>query len=245
MSIRSRVREVLEKTLGREIIAIGQVALVFEWQHLRRFFKHFAIDCVFDVGANAGQYARMLRRRAGFRGHIISYEPIPELAVQLRKAAASDSSWTVEELTLDEIERDIALNVFNSDRFSSLHAISAIAQQQFGSKVQLARRIELRTTTLAAELIRQRALIGFQRPFLKMDTQGHDLAVARGAGASLREFLGLQSELAIKPLYEGAPRYDEAIAFYRSQGFELSAFVPNNLGHFPRLLETDCIMYRH
>ncbi len=60
----------------------------------------------------------------------------------------------------------------------------------------------------------------------------------------LREFIGLQSELSIKRLYADTPDFVEALAYYRSQGFELSAFVPNNLGHFPVLLETDCIMYR-
>ncbi|HXW74131.1 MAG TPA: hypothetical protein VEK10_04895, partial [Steroidobacteraceae bacterium] len=130
---------------------------------------HFDIDCVFDVGANAGQYARMLRQRVGYRGQIVSYEPIPERAATLRAAAAHD---------------------------------------------------------------------------LKLDTQGHDLSVATGAGERLRDFVGLQSELAIQRLYDGAPSFEEALEFYRSRGFELSALVPNNLGHFPRLLEIDCIMFR-
>jgi hypothetical protein len=70
------------------------------------------------------------------------------------------------------------------------------------------------------------------------------VAVAEGAGSALRDFVGLQSELAIKRIYDGAPSHDEALHFYRTRGFELSAFVPNNGGHFPRLIEIDCIMYR-
>jgi hypothetical protein len=31
---------------------------------------------------------------------------------------------------------------------------------------------------------------------------------------------------------------------YTALGFVLSALVPNNGGHFPDLLEIDCIMYR-
>jgi hypothetical protein len=77
-----------------------------------------------------------------------------------------------------------------------------------------------------------------------MDTQGHDVSVAVGAGDRLSDFVGLQSELAIQRLYEDVPSYEEALEFYRGRGFELSALVPNNLGHFPRLLEIDCIMFR-
>lgn len=98
--------------------------------------------------------------------------------------------------------------------------------------------------TLAGEIAKYRAKIGFRRPFLKMDTQGHDLAVAVGAGEELKAFVGLQSELAIVRLYAGSPTYRETLDYYASYGFTLSAFVPNNLGHFPRLLEMDCIMFR-
>ena len=237
-------RRVLERALDVEIVPAGKVALAFEWEHLRRFFEHFEIDCVFDIGANAGQYVTMLRSRVGYQGHIISYEPIPELAAKLRAAAAHDAAWAVEELALGAATGVAGFNVFAGDQFSSLHQLSALARQRFHRQSQLARRIEVRTTTLADELPKYQAKLGFKRPYLKLDTQGHDLSVAAGAGKQLRDFVGLQSELAIQELYEDAPGFEEALRFYRDRGFELSALVPNNAGHFPRLLEIDCLMYR-
>jgi len=237
-------RRIVERALHVQIIPTGKVALAFEWEHLRCFFEHFDVDCVFDVGANAGQYANMLRRRVGYRGPIISYEPVPEVAAKLRTAAAPDPSWAVEELALDATTGQAGMNIIANDEFSSLHPLSEVARQQFSEQVQLVRRIEVRTGTLAEELARYQAKLGFRRPYLKMDTQGHDLSVAAGAGDRLRDFVGLQSELAIRRLYKGAPTYEEALKFYRDRGFELSALVPNNLGHFPRLLEIDCIMFR-
>src|ERR1700730_4738304 len=237
-------RRMVEKALDVHVVPVGHVATVFEWEHLRRLFEHFAIDCVFDIGANAGQYATMLRTRVGYQGHIVSYEPIPELAAKISAAAALDPAWFVEELALDAVEGHATLNVFASDRFSSLHSASAAATQQFHEKVSLERRIEVRTGTLANEFVKYQTRLGFKKPFLKMDTQGHDVSVAVGAGDRLRDFVALQSELAIQRLYEDAPGYEEALEFYRGHGFELSALVPNNLGHFPRLLEIDCIMFR-
>ncbi len=244
MHVRARVRPWVERALHAHLVPDEQVALVFEWDHLRRFLAHFQVDCVFDVGGNSGQYATMLRAHAGYRGLIVSYEPIPELAEKMRIAAAHDPRWHIEEVALDATEGFADLNVYVSHSFSSLHDLSPLAEQQFGSKVGLQRRIRVRTATLASELQKHQATLGFKRPFLKMDTQGHDVAVALGAGAHLRDFVGLQSELAIKKLYSGTPGFEEALAFYRAHGFELSALVPNNLGHFPRLLEIDCIMYR-
>ena len=244
MSVKGLLRSAVERMFHVPMLPIGHVALGFEREHLRQFFEHFAVDCVFDVGANAGQYATMLRKHVGYRGNIVSYEPIPELAARLRDAAALDGAWFVEELALSTTEDHATFNIFASDRFSSLHALSSAAERQFHERVKLKRCIEVRTALLANELVKYQSRLGFKRPFLKMDTQGHDMSVALGAGERLRDFVGLQSELAIEQLYMGAPGYEEALEFYRGSGFELSALVPNNLGHFPRLLEIDCIMFR-
>jgi hypothetical protein len=57
-------------------------------------------------------------------------------------------------------------------------------------------------------------------------------------------FVGLQSELAVKKLYTNSVDFRSAITLYGECGFQLSAFVPNNAGYFPQLIETDCIMVR-
>ena len=98
--------------------------------------------------------------------------------------------------------------------------------------------------TLCRYFPRARERWGFQRPFLKLDTQGFDVEVARGAGAFLTEFFGLQSEIAFHAIYEGAPNYVEALEFYKSAGFMLSRLAPLHEIHFPQLVEMDAIMIR-
>jgi len=51
----------------------------------------------------------------------------------------------------------------------------------------------------------------FNRPFLKMDTQGHNIAVARGADPYLKNFIGLQRELALTTLYKDQPNFNDAL----------------------------------
>src|ERR1044072_5921172 len=102
MSVKRTARLMFEKTFGVHLVYGGTVGPVFERDHLHEFFTHFKVDCVFDVGANAGQYASMLRADVGYQGDIISFEPIPELAQRLRDEAAGERSWFVEELPLDE-----------------------------------------------------------------------------------------------------------------------------------------------
>ena len=221
-----------------------QVGLVFEEVHLKRFFKHFAVDCVFDVGANKGQYRDMLRTRVGYTGPVISFEPIPELATELRARAAETSNWYIEEVALDEKVGVRPFNIMAGDQFSSLREPSHEDVDIFRDTNEIVRIVEVEVSTLAVHYAKYFDKLGFRNAFLKLDTQGNDLRAVEGAGDAISNFIGLQSELSIRRIYDQTSDIHAALPFYQSKGFELSALVPNNAGHFPRLIEIDCIMFR-
>jgi FkbM family methyltransferase len=67
-------------------------------------------------------------------------------------------------------------------------------------------------------------LLGIQKvDFLKIDTQGSDLAALRSAGSRLRDVtkITLEVEVAPVPLYKGAPSKDEVLEFLTEAGFVL------------------------
>ena len=70
--------------------------------------------------------------------------------------------------------------------------------------------------------------ISSPRVFLKMDTQGHDIAVIRGAISYLRYLVGMQSELPVIDIYDGMVPMHKALAFYRKLGFAPIGFYPVN-----------------
>lgn len=214
-----------------------------ERMHLRRFVEHFAIDCIFDVGANRGQYATMLRQQVGYEGLIVSFEPIPECADHVRALAKGDPLWQVEEVALaDRVGMD-SFNIMASHQFSSLASPDHSGVDLFQETNRVVRSVTVKVDLLTNYYRIYRERFGFARPFLKLDTQGGDVKVVAGAADIMRAFVGLQSELSVIKIYDSATPYDEAIRFYESLGFRLSAFVPNNYGHFPSLVEIDCIMY--
>jgi FkbM family methyltransferase len=234
--------DAMTKPLGLVVAHKGLAWQLVEPEQLERFLAVFEVDCVFDVGANVGQYAERLRE-IGFKGLIVSFEPNPDAAQALRAAAVGDDQWIVEELALDEQSRPLSLNIMKSSQFSSLHEPDHSQVDTFVESNSVERRVQLVTETLARVFPALQVKHKFRRPFLKMDTQGHDIAVARGAGPCLSQFVGIQSELALTNLYKDQPGFVEVLEYYRGAGFKLSALVPNNAGHFPDLNEIDCIMY--
>ncbi|NNK63551.1 MAG: FkbM family methyltransferase [Gemmatimonadetes bacterium] len=226
------------------LIRLDCLHQVWEVEHLKKVFETFDVDCVFDVGANYGQYAEMLRKKVGYRGLIVSFEPIPDAVDHLRKLAARDPRWRVEQVALSNTSGEQAFNIMAESQFSSLSSPRHDETVLFRDKNTIRNSIPVKTETLSRAYARLRAELGFIRPFLKLDTQGYDVEIVRSGAEVLPDFIGLQSELAVRKLYEHSVDFVEALAEYRSHGFTLTAFVPNNGGHFPQLIETDCIMLR-
>jgi FkbM family methyltransferase len=243
-SLKRRFANYISSRLGLQLIRNGSASELVESDYLRRFLTAFQIDCVFDVGANVGQYAESLRN-IGFQGLIISFEPNPDAVSILREVAKSQSNWVIKEVALDSETRTVNFNVMKSSTFSSLREPDDSQSALFVEKNSVERQISVRTQTLSELFPIFEAEFGFSRPFLKMDTQGNDVSVARGAGSYISRFVGLQSELSFAALYKNSPDAKTALEFYESLGFRLSSIVPNNAGHFPDLYEIDCVMYNN
>jgi FkbM family methyltransferase len=65
--------------------------------------------------------------------------------------------------------------------------------------------------------------------FLKIDTEGHELAVLRGATNLLAQTETVLAEVSIAPRFEGGYRFEDMIEFMQDAGFELMSIV--NIGH--------------
>ncbi|MBR8740142.1 FkbM family methyltransferase [Nocardiopsis sp. MG754419] len=211
-------------------------------RHVASVLRHYRVDCVFDVGANVGQYGRQLRRH-GYRGRIVSFEPVPAMAERLRAVAAEDPDWRVHEMALGREDGTAEINVVQGS-MSSLLDPSAYGNTRY----KRFRRTHPQTIVLRRlEGLMDEALAGIEapRPYLKMDTQGFDLETYSGAGKRIEEFVGLQSEVALMRIYEGMPRMTEALAVYEAEGFEVTGMYPvTREERTERVLEFDCVMVR-
>lgn len=236
----------LMSTKSKKIIAQECIPFLefdtWEQIQLRKVIEHFNVDCIFDVGANDGQYATMLREKIGFQGTIVSFEPIPKAAQKVRELSKNDPNWIVKELALSKNDGEQEFHIMSGSQFSSLSKPKHDEVDLFKEKNSISQSISVVTRKLSSVYDELKQELQFQTPFLKLDTQGYDVEIVTNGQPSITQFVGLQSELAIKKIYESSVDYRKAIETYESLGFSLCAFVPNNRGHFPLLVELDCIM---
>jgi FkbM family methyltransferase len=218
-----------------------ETGLVYGEHLLKRLFAQLEFDGVFDIGANVGQYAQHLRSAVGYRGPIISFEPMPDAAARVRALAAHDASWRVVECAVDSSPGRATFNIMQGNEFSSLAAPSQDFEGRFHGAHQVATSITVDVITLADALGMAPDL---QRGLLKLDTQGTELRLLRGNVASLDRFPALQVEVAFKRLYEGEETFEAVLSQLAAWGYELCALFPNNHGHFPHLLESDALFLR-
>lgn len=211
-------------------------------RHVAELLANYEVDCVFDVGANKGQYGKQLRE-SGYRGRIVSFEPVPEALTRLRKTAERDPDWRVYPFALGRSESVKSIHS-GWKTMNSLLQPSAYGQQRYK------RFADTRTTQVQISRLDEAmddALAGLEnpRPFLKMDTQGFDMEVFAGAGRRIDEFVGMQSEVAALQLYEGSPHMTEAIAAYEDAGFEITGMYPVTREEATgRVVEFDCVLAR-
>ncbi|HEX5127853.1 MAG TPA: FkbM family methyltransferase [Rhodocyclaceae bacterium] len=210
--------------------------------YLQKLFALLEIDCVFDVGANNGQFRDFLRYEVDYQGTIISFEAMPDYVERLRDRARQDEHWLIEGYALGSKSGTASFNVMAESQFSSFLQPDHSAVQRFQDTNTVQRTVEVRVKTLAEVMPELKRKFEMHSAYLKMDTQGFDLEVVRGAGPHIRDFLALQTEASVKPIYAGMPSYDVVIKTLEAEGFEPSGIFPNNSGHFPLLIEFDCHM---
>jgi FkbM family methyltransferase len=213
-----------------------------QWLQIAAMMQRHGITLVVDVGANIGQYAAALRA-SGYRGRILSVEPLADAHARLAAAAARDADWIVaDRAALGAAPGRLTINVSANSDMSSALAFTAEAQRVFDS--------DRFVTRESVELTTVDAVLGvYARPtdriFLKSDTQGYDLEVLRGAAAGLRIIEGVQFEASLHPIYEGEPDWRTVVDFTESYGFAVHLVIPGYFSRaYCRMLAMDLVLFR-
>ena len=209
---------------------------------LRRLISTQNISLLLDVGANTGQFVN-LARGCGFKGRIVSFEAQTDAHRTLCQRSANGRDWIIApQAAIGRDEGSIEINIAGNSASSSVlpmldtHVAAAPGSNYVGKEtVRLAR-----LDNVAAPFIRPD-----DRIYLKVDTQGYEMAVLDGSMGLLNKVLVVQLELSLVPLYAGQPLWVEMSNKLQSLGFELYSIVHGFTDPSSgRLLQVDGIFVR-
>lgn len=202
--------------------------------------NHYGIDLVFDVGANDGGYGSELRR-FGYDGRVVSFEPLAMPYARLQELARADGKWTVVNVALGDARARAEINVAVNSTSSSFlpmqaaHRTAAPWATYAGTE---------QVSVICLDDIFRTHYKG-SRSLLKIDVQGYEEHVLRGAARSLPLIQGVQLEMSLVPLYEGTWGFLDAVEYFGAEGFDLVSLEPGFYDRATgRLLQVDGIFMR-
>ena len=243
--IKKIIKAILRNIFGLELHwirsapqTVEQVAAMQIISSLRKF----KIGLILDVGANTGQFATEIRQ-CGYKGRIVSFEPLSSAHSVLMQASAGDPMWDAyPRCALGDHNGEVEINIAGNSESSSIlpmlesHRSAAPESAYQGKEI-----VSIKTLDAVAGQYLKDA----RAPFLKIDTQGFEWHVLDGARDTLPHIKGILVELSLVPLYEGQHLWREVIARLEAEGFTLWAFKPVFSDQASgRTLQVDGIFYR-
>ena len=208
--------------------------------HTRNLLQLLKVDCVLDVGANKGQYANFLRAHADYKGEILSFEPVPELAMVLSERAKKDPLWHVFPCALGAREESLPINVTQGTTLNSFLA-PVRSGVEYIDQINTVVRTEKVPVRTVDSVLKERESSSSDTFFLKLDTQGYDHEVLKGATDSLPRIAALQTEISCLPIYEKMTGFLESLEALKKLGFDVTGMFPVNRDKWLRVVEFDCL----
>tara|TARA_B100000674_G_scaffold495518_1_gene523189 strand:- start:1494 stop:2216 length:723 start_codon:yes stop_codon:yes gene_type:complete len=181
-------------------------------------FKEKEIDYILDVGANEGQFVKELRFY-GYEGNIISFEPILDAHKRLLQNSLKDDKWEIyKPIALGNKNRESVINISKNSVSSSIFEMKKEHLENAPNSMYVSKQSinEIRLEEIFFDLdLKEKNL------FLKIDTQGYEYEVLKGAEEILKYFKGIMVEVSLTNLYEGQKSWQEILGFIQSKGFNL------------------------
>lgn len=237
----------INKLLHRAFRSIGYDIISFNptnhpLARIRQLMKIYDINLVLDVGANTGQFAQYLRQDIRYLKKIISFEPLSNAFCALKQNAKGDDLWSVKNYALGDKNETKEINIAQNLASSSflnmlpLHIKAAPQAQYVGKEL-----IEIKTLDSIFNDVFKEG----ENVYLKIDVQGYESKVIKGAESGLSYINTIQLEMSLAPLYQNELLLPEILSLMKDKGYSLVHIIPcfydKKTG---QLLQVDGIFHR-
>lgn len=183
--------------------------------------SQYDIKTIVDVGANEGQFALKLIGKNNYKGKIISFEPVSSSFGVLSKNSQRSSNWAVVKSAVGDTEGTVPINISQNSVSSSLRKVNAhTVEAEAGTAIVNTEMVPINTLDNLLKAHQWQNDL-----WLKIDVQGFEREVLKGASETLKQAKVIQIELAVIPSYEQSPYLEEIITQLRAAGFTLYSIM--------------------
>jgi FkbM family methyltransferase len=236
------MKRIIRSIFNKVGIDIKKYPTINERRKICLLSKH-EINLILDVGANIGQFGSETRK-IGYKGKIVSFEPLSEAFEKLRSVSKSDDLWKVENIGLGDINKKLEINISGMSASSSfLEMKNDIISSTYTSANYIGKE--------TIDVYRLDSIFkNYYNPqnsnvFLKIDAQGYEDKILNGAIESLKYIKGIQLEMSLIELYKGEILFLQMLNKIYELGYELcnieqGFYDPKST----ELYQVDAIFYR-
>lgn len=197
MSVKAKIRTYLARRFESPEIP-------FALERLAR--NGFKPDCIFDVGAYRGDFARFC---LGIwpAATIACFEPLPDKVKELEELTSTNPKVRVFPGLLGAQPQEAVY-------LHECETASSVLTENVNKDIP-AQQYPMRTV----DQIVEEHFAGRFPEFLKLDVQGYELEVLKGAERSLPRMKALLAEVNLLDIHEGAPLFAEFVAWLNERGW--------------------------
>ena len=219
-----KIKQMIKTTINR----FGYDLVPFNYRthallRQKKIMESNQIELVLDVGANIGNYGHKLLTRMGFKGTVISFEPMLKEFNILNHRCKDYYNWSAKNIALGDFNGTSSINISENSVSSSLleilpgHTDSAPSSRFIETE-------EIQIVTIDKFLTDQN--IQSTNIFLKLDVQGYEMEVLKGIHTHFDKIKMLHVELSLDELYKNGATFDDMYSYLRSVGFKLVGLEP-------------------
>lgn len=225
---RRRLRK-LRRTVGSQL-TLGHIDSL----ELLEMLKTRSVNVVFDVGANTGTWT-LLAKSVLPNCEVHAFEPMLSHIATFNAATSKLTSVVLHRIALGELCGSASIRVSSLTDASSLLPLSSLGQETWRIK-------EVGTESVTVDSIDNlvRDQLVPQPDLLKLDVQGFELFVLRGAEKTLKNITAVIVEVSFTAFYEGQSLFHEVASFMAEHQFRIEAFG-NGIQLGKRVLQVDIL----
>jgi FkbM family methyltransferase len=194
----------IHRTLRRYLVRrLGVPEILPALERLRA--NNFFPSDIFDVGAYSGEFAQLCRC-VWPNAKLACFEVLPQRVADLRNWCAQDGNAFLIETLLGAESR-------HAVPFHEMETASSVLEEH----TPQAAAVRVYPMQTIDEIVRSKQ--ASCPSFLKLDVQGYELEVLKGAQNTLPQIRVVLAEVNLIDIHKGAPLMDELLLFMSNKGF--------------------------